>query len=158
MKIRTDFVTNSSSSSFIAIKVESKELGRLIPNLYLRRGHFDKNGLVLKAHEGEVYKVPSHSDDKSDFSAWLVDVLRELLVFNLHNLPPEEKIEEIIEIIRDNSASINHSIEKYKVEVWTLSTDGPGSNKTQEIYENGKMNVTTTYIDNPEKEMRKLGY
>lgn len=112
MKIRTDFVTNSSSSSFCSIHISGSKLNKILKK-YKKlfesedfKGYditVTDNAFVFLEDETGYYRGPS---TKADMASSFTDVIREIAEYS-HD--PEE-FEALITELEENEEGINCSI------------------------------------------------
>lgn len=86
MKIRLDFVTNSSSSSFVAVKINSKKLKNLLERYDVHQWEEDEDGWVIYEDEDVTGESCSY-DSVETVMDWFVELLE---LFNRGNRFVEE--------------------------------------------------------------------
>ena len=130
MKFRTDFVTNSSDSSFLAFNIKNKKLFEALTGLGItfksvKDGEFsDRMKIVLPSGEsdfidgGENWSLPYFSDTDS-ISAWLVAAI----LWEVESIHPQKEADEYSDFARElidllNNADITH-LDWEAVETWS---------------------------------------
>lgn len=120
MKFRTDFVTNSSDSSFLTFNIKNKTLFQFLTSLGIKFENTNENEfsntmrIVLPSGEsaeidgGENWSLP-YVDDCSSISAWIVA----LLLWEVQDIYPEKEIDEYSAFSKEliallNKADITH--------------------------------------------------
>lgn len=130
MKFRTDFVTNSSDSSFLTFNVKNKALFQCLTNLGIKFEETKENEfsdtmrIVLPSGEsteidgGENWSLP-YVDDCPSISAWIVA----LLLWEVEDVYPAKEEDEYSEFSKEliallNEADITH-LDWEAVEYWS---------------------------------------
>ena len=127
MKIRTDFVTNSSSSSFMMVEIDNPVLFEIL-NKYKEMGAFD-NSEILKNDVGKYGEAicidkKDESDFGSEYMPTSIDEIVEALLSALeYEHVPAEYISKIKMDFEARKTEINDS---YRRVEWFRYTDGYG--------------------------------
>ena len=131
MKIRTGFVTNSSSTSYCAIRVSSSKLAEILKKykkLFKGPNHGSKGNPVtddgFDFSEERSWWDYSGPTDRAEMASNFVHFIRCYFVDALEwggdaEIVPE--ITKLIEELEENSEEINASISSFKVEVTDLN-------------------------------------
>lgn len=139
MKFRKDFVTNSSSSSFLAVDVESKDfvelLGRFAKGLHNIFGDclildFDNNKMELEYEDGYCPDVPESLKG-------FVDSFIEFVEETSENYE-EEEVEEVLQLVeqlKDWKDELVELLKKGKV-TWEMKDCGWGGDDTSRYDKN----------------------
>ena len=129
MKFRTDFVTNSSDSSFLTFNIQNKALFDCLTSLGIKfenvEGGFD-DSMVITLPSGESEEIDGFNNwslpyvtDFHSVSAWLVS----MLLWEIEDVDPPKEEEEYSDFSRElidifNKADITH-LDWEAVESWS---------------------------------------
>ena len=129
MKFRTDFVTNSSDSSFLTFNIQNKALFDCLTSLGIKfenvEGGFD-DSMVITLPSGESEEIDGFNNwslpyvtDFNSVSAWLVS----MLLWEVEDMSPQKEEEEYSDFARElidifNKADITH-LDWEAVESWS---------------------------------------
>lgn len=131
MKIRTDFVTNSSSSSFCSIHISGSKLTEILKKY---KSIFESedcditindSGFNYSEEEGG-YEGPA---DKSDMARSFIEFIRELA----DCCEEPEAFDELIEELEENEEEINNTITSLD---WSRCDTGWGGDSESRIWHN----------------------
>lgn len=138
MKFRKDFVTNSSSSSFLAITIKSKELVDILSNfvygVLMEEIQIDRetNTIDIDAHDLCVQTVPYELEDVIDS---FISYLCELSDCYSDEEINQDKIEKLIDELEKNKYSLTKSLKYVSWEDSAYGWGGEGDYRYErEIY------------------------
>ena len=114
MKIRTDFVTNSSSSSFVCIRIQSEKLKEL----------FEKYNFNAFSNDDEYNIVIREEDEIGTNDVDSIEGILSVLIEDLEMYCKDDLIKEINNNYDDIINNIEHAEYKYSSEGWDEFEDG----------------------------------
>ena len=114
MKIRTDFVTNSSSSSFVCIRIQSEKLKEL----------FEKYNFNAFSNDDEYNIVIREEDEIGTNDVDSIEGILSVLIEDLEMYCEDDLIEEINNNYDDIINSIEYADYEYSSEGWDEFEDG----------------------------------
>ncbi len=130
MKIRTDFVTNSSSSGFITIAVESPTLNNILDEVGLKKKIF----FSILESAGEDFGFPGAIEESP--SQTLLNLIEEVTDFNYYEYEDEEEeideedLEEAFEELRNR---IEEEKEQIDNDSWVNIESGGATSDSGEL-------------------------
>jgi len=138
MKIRFDFVTNSSSSSYVISRIDNKKLA----DLYKRVGLWglvsgQKDTVIKQRFDSEQTDLMGPGGES--ISDWLCTVLPYYCFWDDRQ---KWKIDELIKLIRENKDEIDHNTRSAEFDTVVSITDGYGSGYYYEERKGGKIILT----------------
>ncbi len=140
MKFRTDFVTNSSSSSYVICNIENAKLSEL----YRESGFYCKGDSISERFSDDL-NTSLMGPEKGSISEWLLSIIDTKLSY----LSEEEKkrYQVLQQKIEDNLDEIDHHTLKAEFYTMHIASDTDGSAFYYEERKNGSIYTTFMYDD-----------
>lgn len=141
MKIRTDFVTNSSSSSFCSIHISGSKLTEILKKYksVFESEDFDvtinDSGFDYSGNDGEDYEGP---ENKNDMARCFIEVIRDLVDY----CEQPEEFNALIEELEESEEEINKTITSLD---WSICENYWGS-EAESAWDNIDEDFIRTYM------------
>ena len=157
MKIRLDYVTNSSSSSFVTFSIKNKKLVETLEKFNIDYFLMGSSSGDLTYHESwyEESTAPE-SPGNASIAEWLSDYMEtDHIQYLIENSSKNPDLAGAISYLRNHANEIDACTDMAEFENGDVVTDSGGSSYTLEIHRNGK--IQTSFLDETDWEYKKYG-